>query len=172
MAPGRNVSARAPGSATIVEEPHAHNAPASGSCTPSGDRCGRSLQGERPARPESVTEIRHLVCDVARKHDLEGLVIERVALAVTEAAANVVMHAYEEGSDGVIQFTVTLDDAGLEIAIRDQGRGLHHASTRPGAGFGLRLIQQTSSDFELRDRHPAGVELRMRFAAEPAALDD
>jgi anti-sigma regulatory factor (Ser/Thr protein kinase) len=119
-----------------------------------------------------VTAIRRKVRDFARDRGVDARILDRVALAVSEAATNAVLHAYEEGDRGDVQLVATLGESDLEVAILDEGRGLRDAYESPGIGWGLRLIEQSSTDHELRLRRPKGVELWMRFALQVATLDD
>ncbi len=50
-----------------------------------------------PAAPESVPRARALVATYAARAGAEGSRLDAVKLAVSEAATNVVVHAYREG---------------------------------------------------------------------------
>jgi anti-sigma regulatory factor (Ser/Thr protein kinase) len=88
----------------------------------------------------------------------------RVALAVSEAAANVVMHAYPEPGPRPRPLHVAADfeDGDLEVVVADEGVGLRPGRS-PGLGAGLGVIAECCDRFIVRDRTPTGVELWMRF---------
>ena len=50
------------------------------------------------ATPESVGEARRLVRDFAARHGAEGMTLAAIELAVSEAAANAAVHAYDGAS--------------------------------------------------------------------------
>jgi anti-sigma regulatory factor (Ser/Thr protein kinase) len=124
----------------------------------------RTVNGRLPAQPESVSAVRRRVRDFAREQGLPEELIDRVALAVTEAAANAVLHAYGPDEVGDVHFAAALDKEELEVVVFDDGSGLRDDHVSPGIGWGLRLIEQTSSEFRLHPRHPRGTEVWMRFA--------
>jgi len=125
-----------------------------------------AVNGRLPATPASVTAVRHRVRDFAREQGLPEELIDRVALAVTEAAANAVLHAYGPDEAGDVHFAATLDEEELEVVVFDDGSGLRDDRESPGIGWGLRLIEQTSTEFGLHPRHPRGTEVWMRFAVQ------
>jgi anti-sigma regulatory factor (Ser/Thr protein kinase) len=61
-------------------------------------------------------------------------------LAVTEAAANVVRHAYPDGSPGTFSLDARREGADVVITIRDEGVGMGHAAPSHGGGLGLDII--------------------------------
>jgi anti-sigma regulatory factor (Ser/Thr protein kinase) len=91
------------------------------------------------AAPEYVPQMRHRVGRI-----IEGLGVDEgaVALAVTEAVANAVRHAYPAGG-GEVRVMVCADDDGVVISVIDKGVGVRGftASRGPGAGLGLGLIR-------------------------------
>jgi anti-sigma regulatory factor (Ser/Thr protein kinase) len=123
-----------------------------------------AVSGRLPAQPESVSAVRHRVRDFAREQGLPAELVDRVALAVTEAAANAVLHAYGPDEVGDVHFAAALDQEELEVVVFDDGGGLRDDNESPGIGWGLRLIERTSTEFRLHPRHPRGTEVRMRFA--------
>ncbi len=91
------------------------------------------------ATPEHVPLIRHRVVRL-----VEGLGVDRaaVALAVTEAVANAVRHAYPSGI-GEVRVRVSAVDNGVVVSVADDGIGVRGftASRSPGDGLGLGLIR-------------------------------
>jgi serine/threonine-protein kinase RsbW len=119
-----------------------------------------SLDADAVAR--SVGDVRRrlvaFACELGADRDLQA----RVALAVTEAATNVVMHAYRDAGPRPLHVTADFEDGDLEVVVADEGEGLRPRRS-PGLGAGLGIIAETSDEFVVREREPAGVELWMRF---------
>jgi serine/threonine-protein kinase RsbW len=118
-----------------------------------------SMREELPAVVESVAEARRAVRRFA-----DGLEVDIVGmtLAVSEAVANVVAHAYHDGDSGVIDLSATASPDEVAIVVRDRGCGLDGAGDTHGAGFGIDIIRRLAKDVALDDGAP-GVELTMRF---------
>jgi anti-sigma regulatory factor (Ser/Thr protein kinase) len=83
-----------------------------------------------------------------------------VALAVTEAASNVVRHAYPAPATGVIEFAAWVEGVELFVEVADSGIGFDAGSAKPG--LGLRLIRGVAS-LSLRRNAEGGTRLRMTF---------
>jgi anti-sigma regulatory factor (Ser/Thr protein kinase) len=118
-----------------------------------------------PARPEGVGVVRQALAGVADALDIDAAILADMKMAVTEAATNVVVHAYDEAQEGVLDVEVHAGEDGLTIVVRDHGTGLHPSSPRrdtPALGLGLPLIAALSDAFELRTEG-RGTEVRMRF---------
>ncbi len=71
--------------------------------------------------------------------------VEAIALAVSEAATNSVLHAFVGMEPGEIRVTGwTEDDGTLRIEVVDDGRGMGPRLDSPGLGLGLPLISRMS----------------------------
>jgi serine/threonine-protein kinase RsbW len=113
---------------------------------------------------ENVGEIRRRVVDFASEHGAGAEEQAAVALAVSEAAANVVIHAYPD-SRGPIYVEADVEDGDLELVVADDGQGFTTAqSTRLGAG--LAVVARSCAVYAIRERLPHGVELWMRFPVD------
>ena len=112
-----------------------------------------------PATLESVASARRAITDFAEELevDLDGLV-----LAVSEAVANVVSHAYVEGAHGIVDLSAAASPLELTVTVRDHGGGLSHGRRTPGAGYGLLIIRRLAQHVELADTND-GVALTMGF---------
>ena len=113
-----------------------------------------------PATLDSVAAARRAVEDFAGDLEVD---VDGVVLAVSEAVANVVTHAYLEGADGIIDLSAAASPLELTVTVRDRGRGLGDSDGRtPGAGYGLVIIKRLAQHVELADT-PDGVALTMGF---------
>ena len=113
-----------------------------------------------PATLESVGAARRAIRHFATglEVDLDGIV-----LAVSEAVANVVAHAYDDDcADGDVELSAGTSPFELTVTVRDRGRGLAAGNGHPGAGFGLTIIRRVAQQVDVSDT-PRGVELTMAF---------
>jgi serine/threonine-protein kinase RsbW len=107
-----------------------------------------------PAMPTSVPRMRR---DLDRVLAQQGVAEERradVALVLTEAAGNVVVHAYGPRRPGPLYASAQLPGQTLIASVVDSGRGTGSPSQTPGAGFGLRLMGQLADELLIRSNEP------------------
>jgi anti-sigma regulatory factor (Ser/Thr protein kinase) len=118
------------------------------------------------AEPASVPAIRKIVVGLARRSGASADRCAEVAIAVSEAAANAVVHAYIETAEpGTIRVTAAVLDGELRVTIADRGRGMLPRTDSPGLGLGLPLISDLATSFEIADGDGhRGTVLRMTFA--------
>lgn len=121
-----------------------------------------------PAEAHHLPFVRRTARDFAERHDVEQP--PDVALAVCEACANVVTHAYVDRTPGPLHVSGFLDDRLVILAVADEGHGFafpHAASF--GLGLGPPIIAALT---ELRGDHGAradrngdhdGLRARSRF---------
>ena len=94
------------------------------------------------ADPESVPEARAQVRRWCERTGVCGRTRDDLLLAVTEAVANVVVHAYPGGRSRTCSLEMCRDAAGVVIAISDEGVGRSGASPSSGCGLGLTIIDR------------------------------
>ena len=118
-----------------------------------------------PAVPENVASIRHSVVKLAARHGATDACQTDVALAVGEACANVVVHAYPPGDVGpLIVHAEVLRASEIVITVCDQGQGMTPRPDSPGLGLGLPLIANLADRLEIKDGDDGvGTELVMAF---------
>jgi anti-sigma regulatory factor (Ser/Thr protein kinase) len=97
-----------------------------------------------------------------------------IQLAVTEACANVVRHAYPGGHGDVLCECEATDDE-IVIRVSDWGMGSDQPSAQQGLGLGIPLIERLS-DHATQTRSQGVTLVEMRFArsgvpAEPFKPD-
>ena len=90
-------------------------------------------------------------------------VMSDVKLAVSEACANAVVHAYPTGQPGLLDLELSALSGQIEIVVRDHGRGMMPRADSPGLGVGLPLMASLSESLELTNRADGGTEVRMSF---------
>ncbi len=118
-----------------------------------------TLEEQLPATVASVGEARRAVRRFASELEVD---VDGMVLAVSEAVANVVTHAYEEGARGVVELSATASPYEVAVVVRDHGRGLRGDRVSPGAGYGIEIIRRLAQHVALDDSD-GGVALTMRF---------
>jgi anti-sigma regulatory factor (Ser/Thr protein kinase) len=122
-----------------------------------------TIELTRPAVAQELRGLREAVVGFAR--ELPGIDLDAVRLAVGEACANVVVHAYREtnGAPGEIHLRALIENGELVVEIRDDGCGPGPRKDSPGLGLGLPMMSQLASELQILGREPAGTLVRMRF---------
>jgi anti-sigma regulatory factor (Ser/Thr protein kinase) len=118
--------------------------------------------GSFPAIPLGIAAIRGEMVAVARDCGLDERQIHDVALAVSEAATNAVVHGYR-GAEGTIQVSACMSETELTIVVSDAGAGLVPRTDSPGLGLGLPIIASLASRVELVSEGE-GTHIHMMFS--------
>jgi anti-sigma regulatory factor (Ser/Thr protein kinase) len=127
------------------------------------------IAGTEDALPRAVTAIRGRIVAFARDQGADDAMLHRIAVAVSEAVSNAVIHAYPRCTRGQVRYVADLEDGDLEIVIADDGVGIRADPAGDGIGLGLSVIATLSSDFAITARR-RGLEVWMRFVL-PAPAD-
>jgi anti-sigma regulatory factor (Ser/Thr protein kinase) len=126
----------------------------------------RSFEISMAAEPESVRLLRAEV--LAWYHELpldDETLAAAIALATSEAVANVVRHAYGSG-EGRVELEALLRDEDILIRVTDRGLGLSaRAGTR--TGLGLPVIGRVTNGVTVAS-DAQGTTVSMRFATQAA----
>ena len=117
-----------------------------------------------PAKADQVAPARRGLVAYAREQgaaDPDG-----IAVAVSEAVTNAVVHAYVDASaPGDIEVSARRDpDDGIEIHVCDDGRGMMPRRDSPGLGVGLPLVAKLAQRFRVETRPGGGTAISMSFA--------
>jgi anti-sigma regulatory factor (Ser/Thr protein kinase) len=152
-----------------------HRAPGLGSA----DDGARVLKRAWPAIPDSVTMARRALATFAEGAGVQGVQLDAVRLAASEALTNVVVHAYPAGQAGLIHVAAAVSSGELWFVIADDGGGMRARTDSPGLGHGLMLIADACDELTILQRSGGGTELRMLFGlrcatkqAHDAAAED
>lgn len=124
-------------------------------------RKAERLELRLAAEPSAVRVIRRAVRDFAIAHRVHDT--DAVALAVTEAVANAVVHAYRNGDRGDVRVVACAEPDRLVVVVRDYGCGMRPRPDSPGLGIGLPTIGHLAADFNIEAPEAAGTRLRMHF---------
>jgi serine/threonine-protein kinase RsbW len=122
---------------------------------------GAIIESRFPGTPLGVRMLRRDVAAVAEDCGMDPETVADVRLAVTEAATNAVVHAYD-AIPGDLSVTTEVREGELSIVITDFGPGIAPGRPSVGAGLGLALMASVASRFRVRSR-PGGTEIHMAF---------
>lgn len=114
-----------------------------------------------PARPPAISILRRAARELALAHDSGEQLADDVALAVSEAATNVVKYAYRSAATGTIRLFGAVADGWLEITVADRGEGFGSGPSE-GLGLGLIIIARLCHDLRIV-QEGSGTTVRMRF---------
>jgi len=121
----------------------------------------RLLRRRLPAVSASLPKIRALTIDFVTAHcNAEEALLSNIALCVTEAAGNAVLHAYDQPG-GEITLTVQHTNGMIIVEICDEGIGTPAASPAAGLGLGLKIVHTLSDATSTRST--SGLRVTMRF---------
>ena len=137
---------------------HSHRSerlPGETSPTAAADLTVRAVAG-------SVPPLRHATMQAARAHGADEHMVTRIALAVSEAATNAVLHAFPD-APGSVRVSVRHAGDAIDVIVADDGIGLTPRADSPGLGLGLGLIAEVTDDLRIRTPPHGGTEIRMRF---------
>lgn len=122
-------------------------------------------------RAENVLVVREMLSGVAETIVLEEADVNDIRTAVTEAANNVVVHAYA-GAEGRLEVEVFVLEEALEVLVRDHGSGMPSSDSEEedlaNRGIGLSVMDALSESASFAIPPGGGTEVRMRFATPGA----
>ena len=117
-----------------------------------------------PARATNIAVVRHAFGALGEVLALDEEVLSNIRLAVTEACTNVVVHAYPDAHEGLLEVAATLQADKLEVLVRDEGPGIGPRPGSPGLGLGLPLIASLTESVQLGRDQDERTEVRMTFS--------
>ncbi|GAA4551968.1 SpoIIE family protein phosphatase [Pseudonocardia xishanensis] len=128
------------------------------------------LVARLPAVPPSLGAMRRRVRHWAAAAGLAAETVDDLQLALGEAAANAVEHAYPPGRAAEFDVALSRDrTGGVQVTVRDEGRWRPVPADRGFRGHGLRVLRELGRDLHI-DRAPNGTRVRFRVPA-PAATE-
>ncbi len=125
----------------------------------------RTVRLAIPARPEFVCVARHTLEGLARLRGLPPETLADLKLAVTEACANAVNHAYG-GAAGTIAVVFELSADRIAFEVADTGMGFAPKAGAAGetgeSGLGLTIMRALADELEIGSHDGHGGS-RLRF---------
>lgn len=114
-----------------------------------------------PAKADYLLLARLALSGLARVTTIDAETLADLKLAITEACANAVRHAYP-GDEGSIRISFELREDGLDITVEDAGRGFEagrlptwEPTTLDEDGMGLAIMRAVVDDIDI-ERGPEG----------------
>ncbi len=121
------------------------------------------------AAPSKLAGLRRELRSWLEHRDIESEAIQCIILAVSEAAANAVEHAYDSDGVGVVTVTASLDfHARLHATVRDQGTW-REPLVDSQRGRGITIINSLMDEVTISTDSDATVVLMTRSTAQPVA---
>ncbi len=120
------------------------------------------------SRLDAITEVRHWAVQQARHAGFDAEAIFAINLAVGEALANVVQHAYDGQAGHQIHLSLIIDETKFSLTIRDFGQKFDLDSYTPPnldvpgeGGYGVYLIKQVMDEVTYNTSRPQGTQLNI-----------
>lgn len=157
-------------------DPGGDGAPGDGAPAPAGHV--EFVHRSWPADPAQLSVIRHELAGWLAPLNLSDDAMAQVVLAVDEAAANAVRHAYGPGGSGVVELTLWTEPGTLCVEVVDHGHWRPPADPTPrgaggDSGRGLTLMSSMADAVLIHyDARGSRVLLRHHVPGAPGFLDD
>ncbi|WP_245950675.1 SpoIIE family protein phosphatase [Saccharothrix carnea] len=129
------------------------------------------LRDTVPARPAELSVMRRNVTAWAATAGLSADLLDDLQLALGEAAANAVDHAYPHGAPGDFTYNVATTAAGVRVTVRDYGRWRPEPEDKGYRGRGLQIIRAIG-DGAVFDHTGDGTTVRFDLTAKPSRARD
>jgi anti-sigma regulatory factor (Ser/Thr protein kinase) len=119
---------------------------------------------ELAAMADNVPLVRHALRGLLEAAGVADDRVSDITLAVTEACANAVLHAYAKQPRGTFEVSARLDErGGLAVLVRDHGSGMAPRVDSPGLGVGLPVMAAIAQSLEIDAPPGEGTLVRMTF---------
>jgi len=121
-----------------------------------------------PSHPKFLSVTRAVTGRIGQLYEVAEETVEEIKLAVDEACANVIKHAYKGDTSKKIllkyrvtqdAFTVIIEDSGITVC-RGHIKGRNLDDVRPG-GLGVHFIKKVFDTFEFDKRKGKGNRLTL-----------
>ena len=144
------------------------------------ERVERKFMLQVPSSTENLALIREFVGSTAQQAGLSAKEAAGLEMAVDEACANVIEHAYGHDVSKEVVVRVTLDDETLSIDIEDTGSGFDPSAVtqeeleqlvnkRKTGGLGMRLMTKLMDEvrYEIEPGKKNALHMTKRLRKEP-----
>jgi serine/threonine-protein kinase RsbW len=86
---------------------------------------GNGICVEIPSRLEELSRVEKLAQKIAEKYCLPQDKLDNLAIAVTEAVGNAIIHGNRQNPEKTVKIAFRIDGGFLKIDVEDQGRGFN-----------------------------------------------
>jgi serine/threonine-protein kinase RsbW len=125
-----------------------------------------------PSSTENLSMIRDFVKSIGTQSGMGDMDVARLELAVDEACANVMEHAYDADSTKEVSIRAVVDDNSVQIEVIDSGKGFDPAaveelkleelvSAKRTGGLGMRLMKSFMDEVHYEMQPGVKNELKM-----------
>lgn len=125
------------------------------------------------AKFEYLDEIREFVGDIAREAGFSDKDVYNIQLATDEAASNIIEHAYENRSDGILELSCGMRGDAITITLVDRGESFDPSeiplpdlkadlSDRKIGGLGIFLMRKLMDEVSYEPRADKSNVLTMK----------
>lgn len=135
-----------------------------------------------PNDTKYLATVREAIFDLIARSDFPGDDVNRIVLAVDEAVANIIEHAYHDQPNGEMEIGLTLhaDAEKFEVIVADAGRQFdphgvgtpnmeEHVRLGKKSGLGIFLMRKIMDQVSYRFRGSGANELQMIKFAKPSS---
>ena len=129
---------------------------------------------ELPASEDSLPVVRQALRSIGETVEADREALEDAELAVTEALANAVEHAYADGTGGAVHVTFLPREEEILVSVRDFGCGMDASrhSGKEGPGYGLSMIEAIARRVDIRAQDGTEVEMALGLGVADTATVD
>jgi serine/threonine-protein kinase RsbW len=120
-----------------------------------------ALRVTLPAHRDSLALLRHMVRGFRDAYEIGEATMDDIVLAISEAATNVVLHAYG-ARPGTMTVIAHMENGRLRVLVRDHGAGILPPDDTPQPGHGLALMEHVAATLEVVGA-PVGTDVIMMF---------
>ena len=121
-----------------------------------------------PAQPEELRRIRKSIRAWATSRNLPLATQDDLLIAIGEATANSVRHAYRDTEPGDVEVTITPIGAILEVAVNDRGTWQGPSQSLSYTGMGRSIINSVAQAYKTHnDEGGTHVTFRLPIASNP-----
>ena len=130
------------------------------------------LRLQVPANEESLPVVRQALRSLGDTLDAEREALEDAELALTEACANVVEHAYPD-ADGAVEVSLLSREAEVLARVRDSGCGMSagEPDRLAGRGYGMAMIEAIARSIEVSVEDGTEIAMTFDLGARAAAMN-
>ncbi|MFE9751271.1 SpoIIE family protein phosphatase [Saccharothrix saharensis] len=125
------------------------------------------LRNTVPAQPAELSAMRRTVTAWAATAGLSADLLDDLQLALGEAAANAVDHAYPPDAPGDFTYAVATTATGLRVTVQDRGRWRPEPEDKGYRGRGLQIIR-TIGEGAVFHHTEQGTTVEFHLTAEPS----